>query len=76
MYRWRANSETSEEQAVTRYRQRLQQLREKLSPNAGIVEVEALLIEHENALMQDTLQALSEGVSPPRGKSDTRGVLE
>lgn len=61
----------SEEQAVARYRQRLQQLREELGPNAGIVEVEALLMQHENTLMQDTLSALSEGVSPPRDQTDT-----
>jgi hypothetical protein len=59
-----------EEQAVKRYRARLKTFRDQLGPHASIVEVEELLIEHEHALMQDTLQALTEGVSPPRDKNN------
>lgn len=59
--RWEAQAE----QAVTRYRQRLDALRADLGPHAGIVEVERLLMQHENALMRDALEALTEGTSPP-----------
>ncbi len=60
------------EEAVARYERRLEQLWEQLGPNASIVEIERLLIQHENNLMQDTLEALSEGVSPPKeAKSNT-----
>jgi hypothetical protein len=60
-----------EEQAVARYRQRLKNLKEQLGPHASFSEVEELLIEQENNLMKDTLEALTEGLSPPRNKKDT-----
>lgn len=53
-------------EAVARFERRLDALRERLGPHASIVEVEALLAEHENAIMQDALTALTEGASPPR----------
>lgn len=59
------------DQAVQRYRERLEKLRDKLGPNASIVDIEALLIQHENNLMSDTLDALTEGVSPPEGSTKT-----
>ena len=57
--------EAQAEQAVNRYRERLDTLRAELGPHASLVEVEALLIKHENALINDTLHALTEGASPP-----------
>lgn len=60
-----------EEQAVERYRERLKNLKEQLGPHASFTEVEELLIEQENTLMRDTLEALTKGISPPRDKSDT-----
>lgn len=63
--------ETQAEEAVKRYRERLNALHDELGPNASIVEIEALLIKHENAIMRDALDTLSEGVSPPHDtKSD------
>jgi|GEM_PF-6508370 len=55
-----------EEQTVARYREHLKKFREQLGEQASIVEIEKLLVEHENTLMRDTLDALSEGVSPPK----------
>lgn len=60
-----------EEQAVARYRERLKNLKDKLPPDASLIEVEELLIEHENSLMKDTLDALTEGLSPPPDESST-----
>ena len=64
--------EAQAEEATKRYRERLNALRDELGPDASIVEVEALLVEHENAIMRDALDALTEGVSPPSERqSDT-----
>lgn len=60
-----------EEQAVARYRERLKNLKDKLPPDASLIEVEELLIEQENSLMKDTLDALTEGLSPPPDESST-----
>ena len=60
-----------EEQAVARYQERLKNLKDKLPPDASLIEVEELLIKHENTLMKDTLDALTEGLSPPPDKRDT-----
>ncbi len=60
-----------EEKAVARYRQQLAKIKEELGEHASIAEIERVLMEHERSLMSETLDALAEGVSPPRDERDS-----
>ena len=60
-----------EEQAVERIRERLKVIKEQLPPHASLIEVEEALVEHENAIMKDALEALTEGLSPPKDESNS-----
>ena len=59
------------QQAMKRFEERLDLIKEQLGEDPSFFEIEELLIEHENAIMRDTLEALTEGVSPPQDKKGT-----